>query len=650
MKKHLLIGVALGIGSMVFAQNNTNIHTRKKAPKIRPELANKAVPYRKQAIDSGVPGFQAAVQGNNQHNHQAVGASRAFTSAVIGTSMYDLQSNASVCNRIVLNSDGTIAATWTMSHDADATTSPNRGTGYNYFDGTNWGTPPTARLESIRCGWPNLGVTATGGEVIVSHEATSGAGNIHVLTRPVKGTGLWKDTTLNYPDVWPRMVVGGANGMSVHIISQTTGASGSGNPPFHGQDGAIAYSRSLDGGVTWDKYHTVIPQIDSSNYRGFGGDSYAIDAKGDTIVIVAGGFDVDVVLLKSIDNGTTWTKTIVYEFPIPLYDAATMDTDLDNDGITDTIETNDASVAVLLDNQGKAHVWFGRMRVIEDAGATNLSYFPGTDGLWYWNETMPDPGIVAFAEDINGDGMLNVSGWGSYQTSLTSFPSAGIDASGNIYLAYGSIYEGVAEEGVPGGGKSFRHTYVLMSRDGGFKWCGPINVVNPDYADNQYDYLEGVFAAVPRHIDGNVHVIYQKDNSPGHALSSNNVDPQSGNESEIIYVNLPVSNFDTFTSCDSLFFNLASLGIKEVKDLAKNVQIFPNPATSSVNLLLNLDKAAKITVKITNMMGQELNIFEENLTAGDNTLTINLNNYKSGVYFVKTTVQNRVITKKLIVE
>ncbi|MFY9310420.1 MAG: T9SS type A sorting domain-containing protein [Bacteroidia bacterium] len=649
MKKHLLIGVAVGIGSIVCAQNNT-MHTGKKAPKIKPEVANKVLPYRKQALDSGAPGFQAAAQSNNQHNHQAVGVSRSFASAVIGTSMYDLQSNASICNRIVLNSDGTIGATWTMSHDSDPTTSPNRGTGYNYFDGTNWGTPPTARLESIRCGWPNLAVTGTGGEVIVSHEATSGVGNIHVLRRPVKGTGSWTDTTLGYPDVWPRMVVGGANGMSIHIISQTTGASGSGNPPFHGQDGAIAYSRSLDGGITWDKVQTVIPEIDSSHYLGFGGDSYAIDAKGDTIVIVAGGFDVDVVLLKSTDNGTSWTKTIVHEFPIPLYDASTMDTDLDDDGTTDTIETNDASVAVLLDNAGKAHVWFGRMRVIEDVGETNLSYFPGTDGLWYWNETMAEPGIVAFAEDIDGDNMLNVEGWGTYQTSLTSFPSAGIDTAGNIYLSYGSIYEGVAEEGVPGGGKSFRHTYVMMSRDGGFTWCGPINVVNPDYTDDQYDYLEGVFGAVARDVDGSVHLVYQKDNSPGHALSSNNVDPQSGNESEIIYVNLPVNNFDAFLSCDSLFFDLESVGIKEVKDVAKNVQLYPNPAASSVNLLLSLNKAEKVTVKITNMMGQELNAFEENMAAGDNKLNINISNYKPGVYFVKTTVHNKVVTKKLIVE
>ncbi len=646
MKKHLLFGIAISIGSIAIAQNST-IETGKTGPKLKSSIANKAVPYRKQMLDSGSPSFQAATHAANAHQKSSV-SSRAATSTVIGTSMYDLQTNASVCNRIVLSADGTVSATWTMAHDADPTTAPNRGTGYNYFNGTAWGTAPTSRIENIRCGWPNIGVTATGGEVIVSHEATSSAGNIHVLSRPVKGTGAWKDTTLGYPDVWPRMVVGGANGKTIHIISQTTGVSG---PAFHGQDGAIAYSRSLDGGITWDKYHTVIPQIDSSQYRGFGGDSYAIDAKGDTIVIVAGGFDVDVVLLKSINNGTTWTKTIVYQFPIPLYDASTMTTDINGDQLSDTLETNDASVAVLLDKQGKVHVWFGRMKILEDAGETNLSYFPGTDGLCYWNESMTKPGICAFAQDVNADGQLNVATWGTYQLSLSSMPSAGIDPAGNIYLSYGSIYEGISDDGTVGGGKSYRHTYLLRSSDGGATWCGPINVVDPDNSPAN-DYFEGVFGAISNNIDNKVHLIYQKDSSPGHALGTAGTDPQSGNESEIVYVELPITDFDALP-CDSLLFDFAAnnnVGINENIENLSDVNLFPNPATNSFNVVFNLGRPEKVNVKIYNMVGQEISSFEKELPYGNSSLNVNLANYKAGVYFVKSAVKGNIITKKLVVE
>ncbi len=77
------------------------------------------------------------------------------------------------------------------------------------------------------------------------------------------------------------MVVGDANGTTLHVIAQSSGAT---TPvtPYRGQDGALCYSRSLDGGATWDKVRTIIPALDSSNYLGFGGDSYAIDVKGDT--------------------------------------------------------------------------------------------------------------------------------------------------------------------------------------------------------------------------------------------------------------------------------------------------------------------------------------------------------------------------------
>jgi hypothetical protein len=66
------------------------------------------------------------------------------TETVIGTSTYDLQSNACVQNRILVHDDGTISAGWTMSQQYN-TSYPDRGTGYNFFDGTTWGAQPTDR-------------------------------------------------------------------------------------------------------------------------------------------------------------------------------------------------------------------------------------------------------------------------------------------------------------------------------------------------------------------------------------------------------------------------------------------------------------------------------------------------------------------------
>jgi hypothetical protein len=51
---------------------------------------------------------------------------------LIGTTTYDLQSNAAVQNRIVVHADGTISAGWTISQQYNNTFS-DRGTGYNFL-------------------------------------------------------------------------------------------------------------------------------------------------------------------------------------------------------------------------------------------------------------------------------------------------------------------------------------------------------------------------------------------------------------------------------------------------------------------------------------------------------------------------------------
>ena len=85
----------------------------------------------------------------NPHTAPVLNSKSNMTEVVIGTSTYDLQTNASVQNRIVVHNDGTISAGWTMSAEFNTTYS-DRGTGYNFFDGGSWGSNPTMRLEDSR--------------------------------------------------------------------------------------------------------------------------------------------------------------------------------------------------------------------------------------------------------------------------------------------------------------------------------------------------------------------------------------------------------------------------------------------------------------------------------------------------------------------
>jgi len=126
-----------------------------------------------------------------------------FNETLIGTTTYDLQSNASVQNRIIVHDDGTISATWTMSQEYNTNYS-DRGTGYNFFDGSSWGAQPTSRLESSRVGWPSIIALGNGSEHVITHNASLFLNN---TTRPTIGSGAWVENLVsNVPMVWNRSV------------------------------------------------------------------------------------------------------------------------------------------------------------------------------------------------------------------------------------------------------------------------------------------------------------------------------------------------------------------------------------------------------------------------------------------------------------
>ena len=70
---------------------------------------------------------------------------------VIGTTYYDLQTNTSMQSRMYLYDDGFIGGTFTYGTNYPGF--PERGTGYNNYDGANWGAYPTQRIENDRTGW-----------------------------------------------------------------------------------------------------------------------------------------------------------------------------------------------------------------------------------------------------------------------------------------------------------------------------------------------------------------------------------------------------------------------------------------------------------------------------------------------------------------
>ena len=665
MKKQLLFGVA----AFAFLASNAQNQAGKKV--MMPEKSTlKAYKYEKlrpgtpEVIDDSYKNGQTS-KVSKPSSTSKVGAVTTITQTIIGHTWYDLQSNSAVGDRIYVNPDGSIAACWTMEPDDGVsgdpgTTYANRGTGYNYFNGSAWGAEPTARIEPVRTGWGNIVNTGTGKEAVLGHNGSTG---LQKSLRGTKGTGAWTSgLAFASPSggtvTWPRMV-GTTTGDTLYNIAVANGVT-------LGQDVPVVFSRSTDGGVTWDITNSIPTGLDASKFLGFGGDGYAIAAHGSTVAIVAGNVDSDVALVKSTDGGVTWTvNRTVYKFPIPLYNSATTISDIDNDAVNDTVLSNDGIFSIALDNNNMAHIFFGRTYMYGD-GSTGTFTFYGVDGLCYWNESMADavantdPDIlssnailVAGVEDLNGNNAIDDgqpasgTGYGAFRGSLTSYASCAFDAQNNLYLSYSSLNDTL--KSYVNTDKNVRHVYVtkrLYNAINPDDFCTPIELDKFDPL--VLEIFEGMYASMAKRVDGNVHLVYMRDVAPGHGVppsSGTNQDQAENHQqsSEIVYAKIPVG--DIFPC--PLVTGIENISSSSVSGL----NFYPNPASNNATIDVTLNETAKVEIAILNTVGQTVYTTAVNGNVGSNKVEVNLNNLSAGLYFYQVKVGNsKAITKKFAVE
>jgi hypothetical protein len=80
---------------------------------------------------------------------------------------------------------------------------------------------------------------------------------------------------------------------------------------------------------------------------------------------------------------------------------------------------------------------------------------------------------------------------------------------------------------------------------------------------------------------------------------------------------------------------------KEKNRVTENLQLnytlsqnYPNPFNPETNVKIYLDKDEYVTLKVYNIIGQEVRtVYSENLTRGEHLIKINLNDLSGGVYF-----------------
>jgi hypothetical protein len=549
-----------------------------------------------------------------------------------------------------VHDDGTISAGWTMSQQYN-TVFTDRGTGYNFFDGTSWGAQPNTRLESSRGGWPSIIALGNGGECAITHNTQNS--HINNTSRANIGTGAWTEDIVT-PDylVWNRSAAGGVDGNTIHMIAITASSAFGGNM-FNGLDGALVYYRSEDGGVSWNIQDMQLPGMDTSMYTGMSGDVYAIAAKEETVVVAYFDSWGDSYIVKSTDNGDTWTKTIFLDFPVDKY-AMDDGLDLDGDLVMDQVYSTDNYGSLVLDANGNAHVFYGIMMYADDDLAdASSSWFPGINGIAYWNESfgadntppLVHPGDASLwysdmmndhwiiqAPDINGDGVVDgvdsTGGYALYYASRASMPNTGLDANGNIWLSF-SGYTETADNG----SQVFRHIYVTKSEDGGITWKNPVDVTPNDIWNGMQECVFGSMSPV---VDNKIRIVYQADFEPGLAVRG---DEDMVDNNDIIYLEI-----DTV----DLFNGAFTLGLNE-KENRNNINIFPNPTKYITTLQITVDKSEKVDISIIDILGKVIYKSTKIIHSGLNTESIDVSSMKAGIYFIKTKIGNKTKNTELVI-
>ena len=561
--------------------------------------------------------------------------------AIYGNTFFDLQSNtSSPCSRIVAYDDGTVGAAFTFGLAFSAFA--DRGTGYNYYDGNTWGSYPTQRIEADRTGWASYAAWGENGEINTAHYSgtTSGVGGLAFSKRANKGTGAWEYFDFHSPEpaaeyLWPRMTTSGVDNSAIHLIALTMPVA-NGGIAYQGLDGALLYSKSVDGGATWNPEHLLIDETSSSYYTGFAGDTYEIEAQGDNVAILYGESWQDLALLKSTDGGTTWTQTIIWEHPYPFYVS----------GVTDTFYCADGSHSLAFDQNGMVHVVFGINRAhADDAGSY---WFPLVDGMGYWNENRPtfsnsmdalnpylengselveDYSLIGWSQDINNNGEWDILGEvGLYYVSPTGMPQILIDDNNEIYVVFASITE-TYNNGV----QDYRHLWARYSPNGEF-W-GPFVHLTSDII---HIFDECVFPTIAEGSDENFHLVYQTDVEPGLAVRGD-LDPYG--ENFMRYMKVPKAD--------------VKVGITENNAINDYdvLQNYPNPATGTTTVNVNVRKASNLSLEVVNMMGQVVMTVDAGVAqAGMNRIKFDVSNLTSGTYFYTVKAGESSVSKKMIVE
>ena len=633
MKKLFTLALALSVAFAGFAQ----------VQKVSSKEALKTVAYEQVAV-----GNEVMQHVGSQPNMTRVD----YVGEELDYSYYDWHTNTAAKNVTMNFPDGCVGFAYTISTDESHT---DRGTDIIIYNPiTEEWTTVGGKIEEEKTGFGCAARYGENGIVVVSRNAVTLNCGVYIIedkdNLPEPGTLKpvieWTKDDRNIH--FPTAMCTGPNHDHIHILFTALNYvddAGQTNPFF--------YFRSMDGGQTWDEFMTIdYLGRDYAPTYGSGQDAYFIEnTGGNELNIVVNTRRGDGAILTSTDEGNTWTRTEYYHHP-----------GIDVDFGENLAYMYPRWTSALKDHNGIYHIAYEFGGGTGDA--TSTSYYPGIGGVAYWSSVMPYRGDgVAFGFDPNNplppvkdhpfimdsaylyqDIYASLWRWSDathemwpeyigYPTTLTDAgdwedPYEATEYNIEDMTLHGSYNGGVCEmpvllmtphqdllvalwismdeNNVDEIGHYYFKVFATCSRDNGLSWSNMQHITN----DFLFQYTEFVYPQAA--ITNNKLVITtQADGCSDTNLLGDDPTPDDNYYQGLVFDLNDLFGYD---------------GIDETVVNNTMLSVYPNPATESMNLMLNQDEA----VIISNMMGQTVSSFQGH--AGINT--VDVSSLSSGIYFI----------------
>jgi len=412
----------------------------------------------------------------------------------------------------------------------------------------------------------------------------------------------------------------GENRDIVHLLANSVNE-------YEGQVSATVYSRSVDGGVTWETENELLEGMDSDSYNEIAADEYVwAEPNGGAVAFLVASAWHDLFMMKSEDEGETWEKTVIWEHPYPFFEWEVT--------ITDTFFCVDNSASIALDSEGGAHVVFGINRVLHAEPGTSYFLFPYVDGIGYWNEDMEpfsndlnalappglgyegsemieDENYIGWTQDYDGDGEITFVDDIMYyrEMGLSTMPTIAIDNEEDlVYVAWASTTE------------TFDNIdYNFKKIWSRAKW--------PDGSWGIFDHLtediihifdETIYPVLaPVGYVNEFDLIMNADGSPGTALDEDH----DYIENRVIHMKVVPPMIGVDESSKQFYPQILSA--------------YPNPVKKKVWLEVDLPEKADVAFLVRDMAGRTIKTIEAGtLNSGKSIMELNLDSGSSGFLLV----------------